>query len=130
MTGTRKARVNQLTYLFVGIFVTGVAIYVNVNNIVNGEFPKAIMLLVLGLYNLMMAYLSPHLFPKDERAKDIIGKAMTLNYFVLFGTLFILFLLTGSFGPITLDATQVLTVLTSVMVLTIPGTMVIYSKVV
>lgn len=86
------------------------------------------MILVLGLSNLMMAYLSPHLFPRDERSKDIMGKAMMINYFVLFGTILVLFLLTGSLGPIALDSTQVLIVLFSIMALTIPGTMVVYSK--
>jgi hypothetical protein len=76
----------------------------------------------------MLAYLSPNLFPKDERSKEIMGKAMIINYFVLFGTIFILFLLTGTIGSLTLDSTQVLTVVFCIMVLTIPGTMIIYSK--
>ncbi|MEM5594440.1 hypothetical protein AAHH67_26695 [Niallia circulans] len=42
------------------------------------------MILALGINQLLLAYLSPHIFPKDERAKEIVGKAMTINYFVLF----------------------------------------------
>lgn len=63
-------------------------------------FPEGIMILFLGTSSLMMAYLSPHLFPKDERSKEIIGKSMSINYFVLFGAMTLLILLTGSFGPL------------------------------
>lgn len=128
MTGTTIAKENQITYLFIGILLTGMGIYLNYEDIFNGEFPDAIMLLVLGLSQLMLAYLSPHIFPKDERSKEIMGKALIINYFVLFGTILVLFLLTGSFGPLTLDSTQVLIVLFCIMALTIPGTMVIYAK--
>ncbi len=128
MIGTKKAKQNQLVYLFHGILLTGMGIYLNYEYIFNGEFPDAIMLLALGINQLMLAYLSPHLFPKDERSKAIMGKALTINYFVLFGTIIVLFLLTGSFGPLILDSTQVLQLLFCIMALTIPGTMVIYSK--
>ncbi|MGE8036000.1 hypothetical protein [Lysinibacillus sp. NPDC093692] len=78
----------------------------------------------------MMAYLSPHLFPKDERSKEIIGRSMSANYIVLFGTITILFLLTGSLGQFVLTATQVLTVLFCIMITTIPLIMIAYSKVI
>ena len=105
-------------------------IYLNYEYIINKAYPVSILILALGMASLMFAYLSPHLFPRDERAKTIIGKAMSINYFVLFGTILVLFLLTGSFGPLMLDATQVLELLFSIMILTIPGTMVIYSKII
>lgn len=111
-----------------GIILTGFGVYLNYGDIVNNEFPDTIMVLALGLNNLMVAYLSSHLFPKDERSKDIMGKGMLINYYVLFGAIFVLFLLTGSLGPITLDSTQVLIVLFCIMSLTIPGPMVIYSQ--
>ncbi|MEB2299228.1 hypothetical protein LAV72_06280 [Lysinibacillus xylanilyticus] len=47
---------------------------------------------------------------------------------MLFGTLTILFLLTGSLGPFVLTATQVLVVLVCIMITTIPLTIIVYSK--
>lgn len=124
----KKARENKLAYLFLAIIVIPVGIYLNYYDIANGQFPAAIMLFFLGTSALMMAYLSPHLFPKDERSKEITGKSMTVNYFVLFVSIFVLFLLTGSLGAITLSATQVLIVLSCIMITSIPLTMIIYSR--
>ena len=125
----KKARENQLTYLFLAVIMIPLSIYINYPYITNDEFPEGIMTFFLGTSALMMSYLSPHLFPKDERTKEIIGKSMTVNYFILFTSILILFLLTGSLGPIIiLSATQVLIVLTCIMCTSIPLTMVIYSK--
>lgn len=124
----KKARENQLTYLFLAIIMIPMGIYLNYSSIIRGQFPESIMLFFLGTSALMMSYLSPHLFPKDERTKEIIGRTMTVNYFTLFGAFLILFLLTGSLGPLVLSATQVLIVLFCIMITAIPLTMVIYSK--
>lgn len=124
----KKARENKLAYLFLAIIMIPVGIYLNYYDIANGQFPEAIMLFFLGTSALMMAYLSPHLFPEDERSKEITGKSMTVNYFVLFVSIFVLFLLTGSLGAITLSATQVLIVLSCIMITSIPLTMIIYSR--
>lgn len=124
----KKARENQLIYLILGIITVPLSIYINYPYIANGEFPAGVIIFFLGTSALMMSYLSPHLFPRDERAKEIIGKSMTVNYFTLFGTILILFLLTGPLGPITLSATQVLLVLFCIMITAIPLTMVIYSN--
>ena len=124
----KKARENQLTYLCLGIIIIPLSIYINYPYISNGVFPEGNMTFFLGTSALMMAYLSPHLFPKDERTKEIVGRSMTINYFTLFGSILILFLLTGSLGSITLSSTQVLIVLTCIMITSIPLTMVIYSK--
>ena len=120
----KKARENQLIYLFLGIIMIPLSIYTNYPYIKNGDFPEGIMLFFLGTSSLMMSYLSPHLFPKDERTKEIIGKSMTANYFTLFATITMLFIIVGN----TLNATQVLTILFCIMVTSIPLTMVIYSK--
>ncbi|WP_237562883.1 hypothetical protein [Bacillus dakarensis] len=128
LAGFRKAKENRIIYLFLGVLLTILGVYLNYEDIINGEFPDAIMLLALGINQLLLAYLSPHIFPKDERAKEILGKSMIINYFVLFISILFLFLATGSFGFITLDATQVLIVLFCIMVITIPATMVIYAK--
>ncbi|MDE5416142.1 hypothetical protein [Alkalihalobacterium chitinilyticum] len=129
MTITNNVKKNQITYYFLGILLTGLGIYLNFNYIINGVFPVSIIIFAIGIAQLMYAYLFPHLFPKDERAKSIIGKAMTVNYFILFGAILILYLLTSSFGPLTLNASQVLELLFSIMIIAIPGTMVIYSKI-
>lgn len=124
----KKARENQVGYLFIAIIMIPMGIYLNYTYIVNGQFSESIMVFFLGTSALMMSYLSPHLFPKDERAKEIIGKSMTANYFTLFATITILFLLVGALEPNTLSATQVLIILFCIMVTSIPLTMVIYSK--
>ncbi|MBO2535774.1 hypothetical protein [Rummeliibacillus suwonensis] len=124
----KKARENQMIYLFIGVLLTGVGTYINYDDILHLRFPDGMMSLFLGTSSLMMAYLSPHLFPRDERTSEIIGKSMSVNYFVLFGTILILFLVTGSLGPLSLTATQVLIVLFCVMITSIPATMIVYSK--
>ena len=124
----KKARENQLTYLFLAVIMIPLSIYINYPYIANGDFPEGIMTFFLGTSALMMSYLSPHLFPKDERTKEIIGRSMTVNYSILFGSILTLFLLVGSLGTITLSATQVLLVLFCIMITAIPLTMVIYSK--
>ena len=124
----KKAREKQLSYFFLGIIIIPLSIYINYPYIANGDFPEGIMIFFLGISALMMSYLSPHLFPKDERIKEIVGRSMTINYFTLFGSITILIFLTGSLGFINLSATQVLIVLTCIMGTSIPLTMVIYSK--
>ncbi|MFS1518727.1 hypothetical protein V1503_20015 [Bacillus sp. SCS-151] len=130
MTSNKKSKEYRIIYICSGFLLTILGIYLNYEDIVKGEFPDAIMLLALGINQLLLGYLSPHIFPKDERAKEIIGKSMTINYFVLFASILVLFLATGSFGFLTLDATEVLILLFCIMIITIPGTMVIYSKII
>lgn len=129
MSRTKKAKESRFIFLISGLFVTGVSIYINFDDVISGRFPDAIMSFTLGINQLLMAYLSPHLFPKDERSKMILGKSMFVNYFVIFGTILFLFILTG-FSDINWDAQQTLIVLTSILMLTIPTTMVIYSKII
>lgn len=126
---SKKAKKNRLIYFISGLFVTGVSIYINFDDVVHNRFPDAGLLFTLGINQLLMAYLSPHLFPKDERTKMIIAKSMFVNYFVIFGTIMILFNVTG-FGIVNWDAQQVLIVLASILTLTIPSTMVIYTKII
>ncbi|MBM6647071.1 hypothetical protein [Bacillus sp. RIT 809] len=131
MSRTKKAKESRFIFLISGLFVTGVSTYINFDDVINGRFPDVITIMsfALGINQLLMAYLSPHLFPKDERSKMILGKSMFVNYFVIFGTILLLFILTG-FSDINWDAQQVLIVLTSILMLTIPTTMVIYSKII
>ncbi|WP_339171407.1 hypothetical protein MKY51_09635 [Solibacillus sp. FSL R5-0691] len=119
-----EARKNQLSYLFLGIIMVPLSIYINYPYIANGDFPVGIMTFFLGTSSLMMAYLSPHLFPKDERTKEIIGKSMTVNYFTLFATMTLLFITVAK----THTATEVLTILFCIMVTSIPLTMIFFSK--
>ncbi|MGG0663322.1 hypothetical protein ABE042_04350 [Viridibacillus arvi] len=122
----KKARESQITYLFLGIVLVPLSIYINYPYIMQFTFPEGILTLFLGTSSLMMAYLSPHLFPRDERSKEIIGKSMSINYFVLFSSMTLLILLTGSLGPFVLTSTQVLIVLFCIMITTIPLTMIVY----
>lgn len=124
----KKVRENQLAYLFLAIIMIPMGIFLNYAAMMKGQFPEAILIFFLGTSALLMYYLSPHLFPKDERAKAIIGRSMTANYFVLFAAFLLLFFLTGSLGPLAFSATEVLIVLFCIMVTAIPLTMVIYSK--
>ncbi|MDX8365556.1 hypothetical protein [Cytobacillus sp. IB215665] len=130
MTSNKKSKDYRIIYLCLGFLLIIMGVYLNYEDIIKGEFPDAIMLLGLGINQFLLAYLSPHIFPKDERAKEIIGKSMTINYFILFASILVLFLATGSFGFLTLHATEVLIVLFCIMIIIIPGTMVIYSKII
>ena len=120
----KQARINQLGYLFLAIIMIPMGIYLNYSDIVNGQFSEKIICFFLGTSALMISYLSPHLFPKDERTKEIIGKSMTANYFTLFAAITTLIIIVGN----TLSATQVLTILFCTMVTSIPLSMIIYSK--
>lgn len=120
----KKARKNQLAYLFSAIIMIPMGIYLNYSLIIKGQFSESIILFFLGTSSLMMSYLSPHLFPKDERTKEIIGKSMTANYFTLFAAITALIVIFGD----TLSATQALSILFCIMVTSIPLAMVIYSK--
>ncbi len=124
----KKARENQLAYLFLAIIMIPMGVYLNYSSFIKGQFSESIILFFLGTSALMMAYLSPHLFPKDERAKTIIGKSMSANYFVLFATITLLFLAVNNQETNTLNATHVLIILFCIMVTSIPLSMVIYSK--
>lgn len=120
----KKARENQLGFLFLAIIAIPIGIYLIYSEIIKGEFSEYIILFFLGTSALMMSYLSPHLYPKDERTKEIIGKSMTANYFTLFAAITALIVIVGN----TLSATQVLTILFCIIVTSIPLAMVIYSK--
>ncbi|GAF20667.1 hypothetical protein [Shouchella hunanensis] len=127
MKKNRKTMENQLLFLLTGLFVTGVAIYITINQLLNRQFPMGLALMALGVNQLLMVYLSPHLFPKDERAKTIIGKSMVVNYFVIFGSIFLLFFVAG-FSGIHWGAQQVLIFLAAILLVTIPSTMVFYAR--
>ena len=120
----KEARKNQMGYLFLAIIIIPLSIYTNYPYIANGEFTVGVMTFFLGTSALMMAYLSPHLYPKDERTKEIVGKSMTANYFTLFATITLLFITVAK----TRTASEVLTILFCIMVTSIPLTMIIYSK--
>ena len=60
----KKARENQLTYLFLAIIMIPLSIYINYPYIANGEFPEGIMIFFLGTSALMMSYLSPPFISK------------------------------------------------------------------
>lgn len=124
----KTARENQLGYLFLAIIMIPLGVYLNYGDIMAGEFPEAIMIFSLGTSALMMAYLSPHLFPKDERTKEIIGRSMTINYFTLFLSILVLFYMTTPAALFLLNASQVLVTLTAIMTTAIPLTMIVYAK--
>lgn len=125
-----KAKENRYLYLSLGVLLTILGIYFSYEDFARGEFVDSVMILALGVSQLFFAYLSPHIFPRDERAKAIIGKAMTANYFILFVVILILFLITGqgSLGMWQLSANQVLIILFSIMIIAIPGTMVVFTR--
>ncbi|KQL58517.1 hypothetical protein AN965_03590 [Alkalicoccobacillus plakortidis] len=127
MEKKRKVKENQLLFFITGLFLTGVAIYIMIDPLLHRQFTMAVALMALGMNQLLMVYLSPHLFPKDERAKTIIGKSMVVNYFVLFSSIFLLFFVAG-FSEIHWDAQQVLVFLASILLVTIPSTMVFYAR--
>ncbi|MFO1446280.1 hypothetical protein KDN24_24370 [Bacillus sp. Bva_UNVM-123] len=128
MKKANQAVTNRYTFLFSAIFITIVSMYTMTTDLLHNRFPNSIMLFALGLNQFMMAYLSPHLYPSDERSKSIVGKAMFINYFVLFGTLLILSYFTFSFSAITLTSFQTIIIIGSVISFSVPFTMVIYSK--
>lgn len=127
---SQKLNEYQITHLGLGVLLTILGVYLNYEDIIRVEFPDSIVFLALGINQLLSAYLQPHIFPRDERGKEIIMKSMTVNFFIIVATITILFLAIGNLGLLTLDATQVLTILLCIMLIAFPGTMVIYSKII
>ncbi|WP_033543756.1 hypothetical protein [Planococcus sp. CAU13] len=127
---SHKLNEYQIIHLGLGVLLTILGVYLNYEAIIRVEFPDAIAFLALGINQLLSAYLQPHIFPRDERGKELIMKSMTVSYIVIICAITVLFLATGNLGLLALDATQVLTVLFCIIVITFPGTMVIYSKII
>lgn len=125
-----EAQTNRFIYVFSGIICTAIAIYTISSDVMAGRYPHSIMLLALGLNQLMFAYLAPHLFPKDERSKTIIYKAMFINYFVLFATILVLISFNFSFIGFVLTSFQTVIVIGSVITISLPITMIIYAKII
>lgn len=127
---SHKLNEYQITHLGLGVLLTILGIYLNYEDIIRVEFPDSIAFLALGINQLLSAYLQPHIFPRDERGKEIIMKSMTVNFYIIVATITVLFLATGNLGLLTLDAAQVLTILLCILLVAFPGTMVIYSKII
>lgn len=123
----KEAKKNEVIFFLLGLIMVIFGIYSNYRKIISGEFPDSIMIVFVGFNFIMMSYLSKHLFPRDERAEKIVGESMKINYFTLFLTLAILFILTLSFFPVSLDSVQTLIVIFCVMAVSIPFTMIVYS---
>ncbi|KMY30786.1 hypothetical protein ACZ11_14210 [Lysinibacillus xylanilyticus] len=121
------SRNSRIAYLFSGIVCTVIGIYINIPAITSNYFSESYILLAIGIGQIMLAYLAPHIFPNDERSEKIVGRAMYINYFVLFIMLFVLYSLISSDIWI-LSGVQLLIIIFSVMVVSIPATMIIYTK--
>lgn len=121
------SRNSRIAYLFSGIVCTVIGIYINIPAIASNYFSESYILLAIGIGQIMLAYVAPHIFPNDERSEKIVGRAMFINYFVLFIMLFVLYSLISSDIWI-LSGVQLLIIIFSVMVVSIPATMIIYTK--
>lgn len=126
----KKTTENRLVYGCLAVIFIPMSIYINYDEILNGEFPNAIMLLFLGIAAAMMSYVSPYIYEKSERTRYIVRKSVTANYFILFVAFLTLFTLTSSLSPFTLllNVTEVLVILCCTMMTTIPLTLIIYTK--
>ncbi|WP_020618055.1 DUF2178 domain-containing protein [Paenibacillus daejeonensis] len=127
MKHLREGRNNRRLFLITGSLVTLCAIYINYEPLMNGEFPLSMLLLAVGCNQLLMAYVAPHIFPKDERSKNISTKSTHVTFFALVGMMLVLLIVNGADAS-RLDGTQVLHVLTATLLLAIPGSMIFFSK--
>jgi hypothetical protein len=125
MKKNSEAKRNQRIYLVSGIVILLVSIYINMGYIARGDFPEGIVLVAVGINQLCLAYLSPHIFPKDERARLIREKAMNVNYFVTLGIIITLIFIVGS---IELSAYHALVILGSFSILSVVFLMIFFSK--
>lgn len=125
MNKRNEVKRNQLIYLVTGVVFLIFGIYLNIGYFNRGEFPDAILFLVLAINQLAWAYLTPHIFPKDERSKAIRQKAMEVNYFIV---LFVIIALLYISGQVDLSAYQALTILGSFYLLSAVFSMIYFAK--
>lgn len=95
MKEKNKVKKNQKVYLVTGIVMLLMSVYINIGYLMKGDFPEGILLFAAGINQICLAYLAPHIFPKDERAKQIREKAMSTNYVFMLVIIIIMVLLVG-----------------------------------
>lgn len=82
----------------------------------------------LAINQLSLAYLSPHLYPRDERAKTIVSKSMFVNYFVIIIVIGILMFIFNTDVILKLNVYEVLNLLVTIYISSISLIMVYFSK--
>ena len=127
MKHLQEGRSNRRLFLISGSLITLCAIYINYEPIMNSEFPLSMLLLAVGCNQLLMAYVAPHIFPRDERSKNISSKSTHVTFFALVGMMLVLLVVNGV-ADSGLDGAQVLHVLAATLLITIPGSMIFFSK--
>ncbi|GEK35636.1 hypothetical protein [Kurthia sibirica] len=121
----KKVYQNQLNYLFLALIMIPMGSYSSYSSLASGEFPQGMTIVFLGVSALMMSYLSPHLFPRDERAEKLIGKAMTYNFYAIALVIILLLMLDLLLENVEVTKMQFIAVLISVMSIT-PTTVMVF----
>lgn len=125
MKKRNQANRNQLIYLISGIAFLLFSIYLNWGYLNRGDFPDALLFVAVGISQLGLAYLAPHIFPKDERARTIREKAMNVNYFIMLIVIIVMIVVSGQAD---LTAFQALTIVGSLYLLSAVFSMIFFAK--
>lgn len=119
---------NRSFFLFIGVFMLIVGIFINGNYIFSGKFPDALMVISLSVMAFCLAYLEPHFAAKDERAQKIRERALYISYFWGMSFAIILMVIFNPTSPFNLSAFQVLSLYLALYISVVFLNMVYYSK--
>lgn len=112
-----------------GVFAFIVGIYASYDDLLNHKVSTGILLIAIGIMQLCNYFLIPHMSLKDERAKLIKEKSMSISYsFYLVVMLSMLLLIDNPFFHFHLSVREVLIILISIYLIYINLSMVYFSK--
>ncbi|WP_397536957.1 hypothetical protein [Rummeliibacillus pycnus] len=112
-----------------GIFVFIVGLYASYEDFFNHKVSTGVLLMAIGIMQLCNYFLIPHMSLKDERAKLIKEKSMSISYyFYLIVMLSMLLLIDNPFFAFHLSVREVLILLISIYLVFINLSMVYFSK--
>lgn len=119
---------NRLFFLFIGIFMLLVGIFINGSYMFSGKFPDALMVIALSIMAFSLAYLEPHFAAKDERAQKIRERAIYVSYFWGMSFAILLMMIFNPISPLNLSAFQVLSLFIALYISVVFLNMVYYAK--
>ena len=119
---------NRSFFLFIGVFMLLIGIFINGSYMFSGKFPDALMVVALSIMAFCLAYLEPHFAAKDERAQKIRERAIYISYFWGMSFAIILMVIFNPTSPFNLSAFQVLSLYLALYISVVFLNMVYYSK--
>lgn len=119
---------NRSFFLFIGVFMFLIGIFINGTYIFSRKFPEALLVVALSIMVFCLAHLEPHFAAKDERAQKIRERALYISYFWGMSFAIVLMMIFNPISPLNLSAFQVLSLFLALYISVVFLNMVYYSK--